>query len=83
MPRNGWEGGTYNNNNDHNNNKEDDWDSVLECPEFENHMKLYRFKQFCKYLPLVFENESINAWKLVEKHLYEFDPTLSESPREF
>ena len=42
-----------------NDDKEDHWDSILECPGFEKYMKLYRFKQFRKFLPLVFENESI------------------------
>ena len=42
-----------------NDDKEDHWYSILECPGFEKYMKLYRFKQFRKFLPLVFENESI------------------------
>ena len=54
----------WNNNVD---DEDDDWETILECPGFEKFMKLYRFKQFRKYLPLIFENDSLKEvdpwWK--------------------
>ena len=39
--------------------EDDDWETILECPGFEKYMKLYRFKQFRKYLPFIFANDSL------------------------
>ena len=36
-------------------NKEDDWASIVECPNFDKHMRLYRFKEFKKIIPLIYE----------------------------
>jgi len=43
----------------------DNWETILECPRFEKYIKLYRFKQFRKFLQLVFENDSlkeVDSW---------------------
>ena len=47
--------------------EDDDWETILECPGYEKFMKLYRFKQFRKYLPFIFDNDSLKGvdlwWK--------------------
>ena len=42
-----------------NENNEDDWDSFVKCPGFDDYMKLYRFKQFKTYFPKIFENKRL------------------------
>ena len=38
---------------------EDDWDSIVQCPGFDDYMKLYRFKQFRTFFPKIFENKRL------------------------
>ena len=46
-------------------NEEDDWASIVECPNFDKHMRLYRFKEFKKFIPTIYESkelENIDPW---------------------
>ena len=40
-------------------NEEDDWASIVECPNFDKHMRLYRFKEFKKFIPLIYESKEL------------------------
>jgi len=61
--------------------EDDDWETILECPGFEKYMKLYRFNQFRKFLPLVFENNSlkeVDPWWKFESAIDSFNSIRKE-----
>ena len=49
---------------------DEDWDTIVSSPNFDQYMKLYRFKEFRKFLPKMFENkdkkESDPWWQFVD-----------------
>ena len=46
---------------DKNDTGEDDWASIIDCPGFDDYMKLYRFKQFRTYFPSMFECSNLKG----------------------
>ena len=46
---------------DKNDTGEDDWASIIDCPGFDDYMKLYTFKQFRTYFPSMFECSNLKG----------------------
>ena len=56
--------------------EDDQWESIIECPNFDKHMRLYRFKEFKKFIPMIYESKDLEGkdpWWKFKKAIDEFN----------